>query len=107
MRIQVLNGQDVSIGFWSKYICRPSPYLILELKGTPNGKKRTPVVNYSSFPEWNISFQFIVDPQAMNILYITLMSSGYIRNRTIGVVDYDITQLRRGVDNQVTIEFKD
>ncbi|KAG8228645.1 hypothetical protein J437_LFUL008296 [Ladona fulva] len=88
-------------------VFKPSPYLILHLKGTPNEKKRTPIEKNSRYPQWNVCFQFIVDPLNMKDLHITLMDKRLVFDRKIGTKRVKISNMKLDTEDRFILEFKE
>lgn len=77
------------IGLWHYFcsICSvdtPDPYVELFIPTAPEGRKRSKYLNNVVNPEWNETFQFIIDPNEKNIMEVVYPLSD---NRVINV-DY-------------------
>ncbi|CAB1332260.1 unnamed protein product, partial [Coregonus sp. 'balchen'] len=56
-------------------------------------KKRTRHIDNDIHPEWNETFDFILDPNQENVLEITLMDANYVMDETLGTASYNISKM--------------
>ncbi|ETE60018.1 Cytosolic phospholipase A2, partial [Ophiophagus hannah] len=81
----------------------PDPYVELFIPTAPDSRKRTNHINNNVNPEWNETFEIILDPNQENILEITLMDANYVMDETIGTATFPISSLKIGEKKQVPI----
>ncbi|XP_071450114.1 cytosolic phospholipase A2-like [Hetaerina americana] len=105
LRVEVYNGSNITKGWWGDLLDIPDPYLILHVKGTPNRRKRTPVINNCPNPEWNVCFQFYVDPTEKREFFVTLMDSNYLMDQEMGNKAIDLSHFSPGVEEDVVVDY--
>lgn len=61
--------------YWHLYVFitvdTPDPYVELFIPTAPDSRKRTKHINNNVNPEWNETFEFILDPNQENVLEVT------------------------------------
>ncbi|XP_046398440.1 cytosolic phospholipase A2-like isoform X2 [Ischnura elegans] len=106
LRVEVYGGSNVTKGWLGDLLDIPDPYLILHVKGTPNRKKRTPVINNCPNPQWNVSFQFYIDPTEKRELFVTLMDSNYLMDEEMGTKAIDLSHFTPGFEEDIEVDYE-
>ncbi|XP_034978255.1 cytosolic phospholipase A2 isoform X2 [Zootoca vivipara] len=81
----------------------PDPYVELFIPTAPDSRKRTTHINNNVNPEWNETFEMILDPKQENVLEITLMDANYVMDETIGTATFPISSLKVGEKKDVSL----
>ncbi|KAG8228650.1 hypothetical protein J437_LFUL008301 [Ladona fulva] len=105
LRVEVFNGENITKGWLGDMMDIPDPYLILKLKGTPNRRKRTPVIDNCPNPQWNVCFKFYLDPSENRELYVTLMDSNYVMDQELGNKILDLTNFTPGTEEYIVVDY--
>uniref|UniRef100_A0A674A1Z6 Phospholipase A2 n=1 Tax=Salmo trutta TaxID=8032 RepID=A0A674A1Z6_SALTR len=71
----------------------PDPYVELFIPTSPESRKRTRHIDNDINPEWNETFDFILDPNQENFLEITLMDANYVMDEKLGTASYNISKM--------------
>ncbi|KAG9351118.1 hypothetical protein JZ751_025008 [Albula glossodonta] len=58
--------------------------------------KRTRHINNNANPEWNETFEYMLDPNQENVLEVTLMDAIYVKDETLGTGSYSISEVNMG-----------
>ncbi|XP_078263703.1 cytosolic phospholipase A2-like [Rhinoraja longicauda] len=111
----ILRATKVTKGTFGDLLDTPDPYVELFIPTAPEGRKRSKYLNNVVNPEWNETFQFILDPDEKNIMEITLMDANYVMDETLGTTSFNIGEnIKAGnkkefsfVFNNVTTVFMD
>ncbi|XP_056125109.1 cytosolic phospholipase A2 isoform X2 [Rhinichthys klamathensis goyatoka] len=74
----------------------PDPYVELFIPTAPESRKKTRHIDNDINPEWNETFEFILDPNQDNVLKLTLMDANYVVDEKLGTASYDISKLKVG-----------
>uniref|UniRef100_A0A673K768 Phospholipase A2 n=1 Tax=Sinocyclocheilus rhinocerous TaxID=307959 RepID=A0A673K768_9TELE len=74
----------------------PDPYVELFIPTSPESRKKTRHIDNNINPEWNETFEFILDPNLNNVLKLTLMDANYVVDEMLGTASYDISKLKVG-----------
>ncbi|KAG1963724.1 cytosolic phospholipase A2 isoform X2 [Pimephales promelas] len=74
----------------------PDPYVELFIPTAPESRKKTRHIDNDINPEWNETFEFILDPNQDNELNLTLMDANYVVDEKLGTASYDISKLKVG-----------
>uniref|UniRef100_A0A670Z1J5 Phospholipase A2 n=1 Tax=Pseudonaja textilis TaxID=8673 RepID=A0A670Z1J5_PSETE len=98
-----LITKNVTKGAFGDMLDTPDPYVELFIPTAPDSRKRTKHINNNVNPEWNETFEIILDPNQENILEITLMDANYVMDETIGTATFPISSLKIGEKKQVPI----
>uniref|UniRef100_A0ABM5G994 Phospholipase A2 n=1 Tax=Pogona vitticeps TaxID=103695 RepID=A0ABM5G994_9SAUR len=86
-----------------KYVDTPDPYVELFIPTAPDSRKRTKHINNNVNPEWNETFEVILDPNQENVLEITLMDANYVMDETIGTATFPLSSLKVGEKKDISI----
>uniref|UniRef100_A0A4W3JVC3 Phospholipase A2 n=1 Tax=Callorhinchus milii TaxID=7868 RepID=A0A4W3JVC3_CALMI len=93
--------------FWC-LVDTPDPYVEIFIATSPEGRKRTKYLNNIVNPEWNETFEFILDPNERNIMEITLLDANYVMDETLGTTSFNIAQsIKAGEHKEVTFLFNE
>ncbi|KAJ7986244.1 hypothetical protein DPEC_G00337940 [Dallia pectoralis] len=96
-RVTVARASDVTKGALGDLLDTPDPYVELFIPTSPESRKRTRHIDNNINPEWNETFNFILDPNQENVLEITLMDANYVMDEKLGTASYNIsTMLKTG-----------
>ncbi|XP_078248461.1 cytosolic phospholipase A2 isoform X3 [Pogona vitticeps] len=87
----------------SAYVDTPDPYVELFIPTAPDSRKRTKHINNNVNPEWNETFEVILDPNQENVLEITLMDANYVMDETIGTATFPLSSLKVGEKKDISI----
>ncbi|XP_026525071.1 cytosolic phospholipase A2 [Notechis scutatus] len=101
--VTVKQAKNVTKGAFGDMLDTPDPYVELFIPTAPDSRKRTNHINNNVNPEWNETFEIILDPNQENILEITLMDANYVMDETIGTATFPISSLKIGEKKQVPI----
>ncbi|XP_046692121.1 cytosolic phospholipase A2 isoform X2 [Silurus meridionalis] len=94
--VKVLRAENVTKGALGDLLDTPDPYVELFIRTAPESRKRTKHIDNDINPEWNESFEFILDPNQDNVLELTLMDANYMMDEKLGMVTYSISSLKVG-----------
>ncbi|XP_051951832.1 cytosolic phospholipase A2 [Xyrauchen texanus] len=95
-KVKVLRAENVTKGPLGDLLDTPDPYVELFIPTSPESKKKTQHIDNDINPEWNETFEFILDPNQENVLKVTLMDANYVVDEMLGTVSYDISKLKVG-----------
>ncbi|CAG0886325.1 unnamed protein product [Cyprideis torosa] len=84
LNVKILYGEKITKGKAADFLDTPDPYILLNIPGTPNTRKRTKHINNCTSPVWNQEFSFYIDQEANPILEITLMDANVKFDQIIG-----------------------
>lgn len=90
LTVCILRATKVTKGTFGDLLDTPDPYVELFIPTAPEGRKRSKYLNNVVNPEWNETFQFIIDPNEKNIMEITLMDANYVMDETLGTTSFNI-----------------
>ncbi|XP_072430053.1 cytosolic phospholipase A2-like isoform X1 [Chiloscyllium punctatum] len=90
LTVSVLRAEKVTKGTFGDLLDTPDPYIELFIATAPEGRKRTKYLNNIVNPEWNETFEFLLDPNEKNIMEITLMDANYVMDETLGTTSFNI-----------------
>ncbi|XP_048338418.1 cytosolic phospholipase A2 [Sphaerodactylus townsendi] len=99
--VTVKQAKNVTKGVLGDMLDTPDPYVELFIPTAPNSRKRTKHINNNVNPEWNETFEFILDPNQENVLEITLMDANYVMDETVGSATFHISALKVGEKKEV------
>ncbi|XP_039201126.1 cytosolic phospholipase A2 isoform X2 [Crotalus tigris] len=99
--VTVKQAKNVTKGSFGDMLDTPDPYVELFIPTAPDSRKKTKHINNNVNPEWNETFEIILDPNQENILEITLMDANYVMDETIGTATFPISSLKIGEKKQV------
>uniref|UniRef100_A0A0K8RXH2 Phospholipase A2 n=1 Tax=Crotalus horridus TaxID=35024 RepID=A0A0K8RXH2_CROHD len=99
--VTVKQAKNVTKGSFGDMLDTPDPYVELFIPTAPDSRKKTKHINNDVNPEWNETFEIILDPNQENILEITLMDANYVMDETIGTATFPISSLKIGEKKQV------
>uniref|UniRef100_A0A674A266 Phospholipase A2 n=1 Tax=Salmo trutta TaxID=8032 RepID=A0A674A266_SALTR len=68
-------------------------HTFLFIPTSPESRKRTRHIDNDINPEWNETFDFILDPNQENFLEITLMDANYVMDEKLGTASYNISKM--------------
>ncbi|XP_053469808.1 cytosolic phospholipase A2 [Ictalurus furcatus] len=95
-KVKVLRAENVTKGTLGDLLDTPDPYVGLFIPTAPESRKRTRHIDNDINPEWDESFEFILDPNQDNVLEVTLMDANYVVDETLGMTSYSISNLKVG-----------
>ncbi|XP_048833475.1 cytosolic phospholipase A2-like [Brienomyrus brachyistius] len=95
-RVTVVRAENVTKGGWGDYLDIPDPYVELCVPAVSKTKKRTRHINNNVNPEWNETFEFILDPSQENVLEVTLMDANYVIDETLGTASFTVSDIEVG-----------
>ncbi|XP_070605110.1 cytosolic phospholipase A2 isoform X2 [Erythrolamprus reginae] len=99
--VTVKQAKNVTKGAFGDMLDTPDPYVELFIPTAPDSRKRTQNIDNNVNPEWNETFEIILDPNQENILEITLVDANYVMDETIGTATFPISSLKIGEKKQV------
>ncbi|XP_017311651.1 cytosolic phospholipase A2 [Ictalurus punctatus] len=102
-KVKVLRAENVTKGTLGDLLDTPDPYVELFIPTAPESRKRTRHIDNDINPEWDESFEFILDPNQDNVLEVTLMDANYVVDETLGMTSYSISKLKVGEKELVSI----
>ncbi|XP_042321117.1 cytosolic phospholipase A2 [Sceloporus undulatus] len=100
--VTVKQAKNVTKGAFGDMLDTPDPYVELFIPTAPDSRKRTKHINNNVNPEWNETFEIILDPNQENVLEITLMDANYVMDETIGTATFPISSLKVGEKKEVS-----
>ncbi|XP_044295090.1 cytosolic phospholipase A2 [Varanus komodoensis] len=100
--VTVKHAKNVTKGAIGDMLDTPDPYVEVFIPTAPDSRKRTKHINNNVNPEWNETFEIILDPNQENILEITLMDANYVMDETIGTATFPISSLKAGEKKEVS-----
>ncbi|XP_008112906.1 cytosolic phospholipase A2 isoform X2 [Anolis carolinensis] len=100
--VTVKRAKNVTKGAFGDMLDTPDPYVELFIPTAPDSRKRTKHINNNINPEWNETFEIILDPNQENVLEITLMDANYVMDETIGTATFPISSLKVGDKKDVS-----
>uniref|UniRef100_A0A673ZZD2 Phospholipase A2 n=1 Tax=Salmo trutta TaxID=8032 RepID=A0A673ZZD2_SALTR len=92
-RVTVVRAENVTKGALGDLLDTPDPYVELFIPTSPESRKRTRHIDNDINPEWNETFDFILDPNQENFLEITLMDANYVMDEKLGTASYNISKM--------------
>ncbi|XP_071163311.1 cytosolic phospholipase A2-like isoform X2 [Mytilus edulis] len=93
LTVKVVRGKNITHG-WYDYVDTPDPYIILNVKTSPEGRRRTETKDNEVNPVWNEEFTFLIDDRETNKLQMILMEANYGNlDQVIGEVYFDLKEL--------------
>ncbi|KAG7487548.1 hypothetical protein MATL_G00024850 [Megalops atlanticus] len=95
-KVTVVRAENVTKGVLGDLLDTPDPYVELFIPSAPESRKRTRCIDNNVNPEWNETFEFILDPNQENVLEVTLMDANYVMDETLGTTSYDISKIKVG-----------
>nr|XP_056700299.1 cytosolic phospholipase A2 [Euleptes europaea] len=99
--VTVKEAKNVTKGALGDMLDTPDPYVELFIPTAPDSRKRTKHIDNIVNPEWNETFEFILDPNQENVLEITLMDANYVMDETLGSATFHISSLKVGEKKEV------
>ncbi|XP_060088371.1 cytosolic phospholipase A2 isoform X1 [Heteronotia binoei] len=99
--VTVKRAKNVTKGALGDMLDTPDPYVELFIPSTPDSRKRTKHINNNVNPEWNETFEFILDPNQENVLEIILMDANYVMDETLGSATFHVSSLKIGEKKEV------
>ncbi|KAL4635077.1 cytosolic phospholipase A2-like [Arapaima gigas] len=103
LKVTVVRAENVTKGTLGDLLDTPDPYVELFIPSAPETRKRTRHIDNNVNPEWNESFEFILDPSQENVLKVTLMDANYVVDETLGTATYTISDIRVGQPQLVAL----
>ncbi|XP_061489997.1 cytosolic phospholipase A2 isoform X3 [Rhineura floridana] len=100
--VTVKQAKNVTKGSFGDMLDTPDPYVELFIPTAPDSRQRTKHINNNVNPEWNETFEIILDPNQENVLEITLMDANYVMDETIGTAKFHISSLKVGEKKEVS-----
>ncbi|XP_033007278.1 cytosolic phospholipase A2 [Lacerta agilis] len=101
--VTIKQAKNVTKGSFGDMLDTPDPYVELFIPTAPDSRKRTTHINNNVNPEWNETFEMILDPKQENVLEITLMDANYVMDETIGTATFPISSLKVGEKKDVSL----
>ncbi|KAG9338432.1 hypothetical protein JZ751_025836 [Albula glossodonta] len=95
-KVTVVRAENVTKGALGDLLDTPDPYVELFIPTAPETRKRTRHIDNNVNPDWNETFEFILDPNQENILEMTLMDANYVMDETLGTATYPISKIKVG-----------
>ncbi|XP_067273846.1 cytosolic phospholipase A2 isoform X1 [Pseudorasbora parva] len=95
-KAKVLRAENVTKGALGDLLDTPDPYVELYIPTAPESRKKTRHIDNDINPEWNETFEFILDPNQDNVLKLTLMDANYVVDEKLGTASYNISKLKVG-----------
>lgn len=92
--VTVVGAENVTKGALGDLLDTPDPYVELFIPTAPESRRKTKHIDNDINPQWNETFQFILDPNHPNVLEITLMDANYVMDETLGTASYEINNLK-------------
>ncbi|XP_041696454.1 cytosolic phospholipase A2 [Coregonus clupeaformis] len=92
-RVKVVRAENVTKGALGDLLDTPDPYVELFIPTSPESRKRTRHIDNDINPEWNETFDFILDPNQENLLEITLMDANYVMDEKLGTASYNVSKM--------------
>ncbi|KAK6313756.1 hypothetical protein J4Q44_G00152150 [Coregonus suidteri] len=92
-RVKVVRAENVTKGALGDLLDTPDPYVELFIPTSPESRKRTRHIDNDINPEWNETFDFILDPNQENLLEITLMDANYVMDEKLGTTSYNVSKM--------------
>ncbi|XP_054709516.1 cytosolic phospholipase A2-like [Uloborus diversus] len=105
LNVTVLDAHKITKGWIRDFVDKPDPYIILRIPGSSNGRKRTAHFNNVSSPTWNENFSFILDPEKVYELEITLMDANYTVDGVLGCEKINLESLVLDEECLITLKF--
>nr|XP_023668047.1 cytosolic phospholipase A2-like isoform X2 [Paramormyrops kingsleyae] len=102
LTVKVVRAENVTKGL-GDYLDTPDPYVELCVPAVCTSKKRTRHIDNNVNPEWNETFEFILDPSQENVLEVTLMDANYIMDQTLGTASFTISNIKVGQTQLITL----
>ncbi|XP_012990581.3 cytosolic phospholipase A2 [Esox lucius] len=103
-RVTVTRASNVTKGALGDLLDTPDPYVELFIPTAPESRKRTRHIDNNINPEWNETFNFILDPNQENVLEIILMDANYVMDEKLGTTSYNISKMLK-TGQTVTVGF--
>uniref|UniRef100_A0A8D0LAQ3 Phospholipase A2 n=1 Tax=Sphenodon punctatus TaxID=8508 RepID=A0A8D0LAQ3_SPHPU len=103
--VTVKNATKVTKGAIGDMLDTPDPYVELFIPSAPDTRRRTKHLNNNVNPEWNETFELILDPNQENVLEITLMDANYVMDETLGTTTFPTSSLKVGERKEVQFNF--
>lgn len=94
--VTVVGAESVTKGALGDLLDTPDPYVELFIPTAPESRRKTKHIDNDINPKWNETFQFILDPNQLNVLEITLMDANYVMDETLGNASFEINNLKMG-----------
>uniref|UniRef100_UPI00398F5B2B cytosolic phospholipase A2-like n=1 Tax=Pristiophorus japonicus TaxID=55135 RepID=UPI00398F5B2B len=108
LTVCILRAKNVTKGTFGDLLDTPDPYVELFIATAPEGRKRSKYLNNVVNPEWNETFEFLLDPNEKNIMEITLMDANYVMDETLGTTSFNIGEnIRVGGKKEFSFVFND
>ncbi|XP_028588347.2 cytosolic phospholipase A2 isoform X1 [Podarcis muralis] len=101
--VTIKQAKNVTKGSFGDMLDTPDPYVELFIPTAPDSRKRTTHINNNVNPEWNETFEIILDPKQENVLEVTLMDANYVMDETIGTATFPISSLKVGEKKEVSL----
>uniref|UniRef100_A0A6Q2XYT7 Phospholipase A2 n=1 Tax=Esox lucius TaxID=8010 RepID=A0A6Q2XYT7_ESOLU len=102
--LTVTRASNVTKGALGDLLDTPDPYVELFIPTAPESRKRTRHIDNNINPEWNETFNFILDPNQENVLEIILMDANYVMDEKLGTTSYNISKMLK-TGQTVTVGF--
>ncbi|KAJ8270308.1 hypothetical protein GJAV_G00112780 [Gymnothorax javanicus] len=103
-KVTVVRAENVTKGALGDLLDTPDPYVELFIPTAPETRKRTRHIDNNVNPEWNETFEFILDPNQENVLEMTLMDANYVMDETLGTTSYPISKIKVGQPELVPLQ---
>ncbi|KAJ8376137.1 hypothetical protein SKAU_G00067170 [Synaphobranchus kaupii] len=94
LKVTVVRAENVTKGSLGDLLDTPDPYVELFIPCAPETRKRTRHIDNNVNPEWNETFEFVLDPNQENMLEMTLMDANYVVDETLGTASYSISKVK-------------
>ncbi|XP_015931209.3 cytosolic phospholipase A2 isoform X1 [Parasteatoda tepidariorum] len=105
LNVTVLEAHKVTKGWVGDLVDKPDPYVVLNIPGSPSGRKKTTHFNNTSSPTWNESFSFSLEDDKSYMLEITLMDANYTVDQKLGCEKISLVDLELNEEKIITVKF--
>lgn len=107
LEITIKRGESITKGSTLEdFMDTPDPYVVLRMPGSSNPSKRTSHVDNCTYPIWDETFHFYLDPSKEYTLHVTLMDANYTMDETLGEEKFDINQLTYDAPQDIQFNFQ-
>lgn len=106
LQITIKRGESITKGStFQDLMDTPDPYVVLRIPGSSNSCKRTSHVDNCTYPIWDESFHFFLDPSKEYTLHVILMDANYTMDETLGEQTFSLNQLTLDNPRDIIFDF--
>lgn len=106
LQITIKRGESITKGStFQDLMDTPDPYVVLRIPGSSNSCKRTSHVDNCTYPIWDESFHFFLDPSKEYTLHVILMDANYTMDETLGEQTFSLNQLTLDTPQDIIFDF--